>query len=358
MKICFLFNHFQHQDGIARAAIGIANILSESGNFDVTLLPIYIYKTKDRDLLYPNVRVKRFLGFYFKGLSSIVHKISPRLLYKLCVREEYDIEIAFMEGIATMIVAHSIRPQKVRIAWIHNLEAAMKQRELYPFFAKVICVSKYNANKLKGEMPNLNVDFCYNPIDDKEVTRLGNEVADITKNNCITFVSVGRISPEKGFERLLDCVAILKGKGFRFELWLVGDGPQLNALKTKACELGIDDIVTFIGKKKNPHKYTSKADVFICSSYTEGYSTACTEAVILGVPVISTLVPGAEEIISASGCGILAGKDDTSLQEAMEKVLCQPTIIDEWKKTLNITKKRFSMENRKMKLFVLLNNEL
>ena len=105
--------------------------------------------------------------------------------------------------------------------------------------------------------------------------------------------------------------------------------------------------------KKNPHNITSQADCFICSSFSEGYSTACTEAAILGIPIITTNVPGGKEIIDDCECGILTELDDESLKKGIREVLLNPSILDKWKKTLSITRHKFGLENRKKEMKVL-----
>ena len=99
--------------------------------------------------------------------------------------------------------------------------------------------------------------------------------------DCPLFVSVGRHSPEKGYIRLINIIAKLRDEGYKMQLWLIGDGPQHEELVEHCNRLKLNDIVLFTGSTQNPHKYTVKGDVFVCSSYREGYSTACTEAIML-----------------------------------------------------------------------------
>ena len=63
------------------------------------------------------------------------------------------------------------------------------------------------------------------------------------------------------------------------------------------------------------------ADVFVCSSFFEGFSTVVSEAVILGVPVVTTNCTGAKEILGESEYGIVSGLDDESLYMALKSIL-------------------------------------
>ena len=117
----------------------------------------------------------------------------------------------------------------------------------------------------------------------------------------------------------------------------------------------MEDRITFLFEQKNPFKYVSKSDVFVCSSFEEGYSTACTEACILNVPVITTSVGGAEEIINDAQCGLLCGLTDEGLYRALKSVLDNPEIIQEWKEKLKETKRNFFASERVKRLYKIFN---
>ena len=191
-------------------------------------------------------------------------------------------------------------------------------------------------------------------IDDKKVQLQGNKLVDVFNNKCLKLVTVGRLSPEKGYLRLLDTLGKLKKEGFSFEMVFVGDGPQKTELITSCKKNNVDNEVIFVGNQSNPHKYTSKADVFICASHSEGYSTACTEAIMLGIPVITTRVSGAEEIIGDSEAGLVVENSNTGLYEGIKSVLQNPTIVNIWKDTIKTTKSRFSIEARTQRLIKIL----
>lgn len=212
---------------------------------------------------------------------------------------------------------------------------------------KLVCVSKCNAERLAAEIGcSVAVDYNYNPIDEDGVCKQGEEQIDIERSKDLLFVTVGRMSPEKGFERLLNSVKRLKADGYKFSLWLIGDGPLLESLKEQSANLKINDIVTFLGRKVNPHAYTSKSDVFVCSSFAEGYSTVCTEAIMLNIPVISTNVSGAAEIIEEAGCGAVFESTEDAIYYNMKYILDNPHLVEEWKKILMNTKGNFSRERR------------
>lgn len=348
-RISFVFNHFQHQDGVCRSAIALANLLAERNDVSVDLIIIYRFDSKCLSLLSPKVNVKVIIGYYLRGLDKIF-KVVPRIiLYNKYLKNNYDVEIAFQSGTSYEIVSAVEKPSNIlRIGWVHGYDASGQMISLYKQMDKMICVSKHNADRLyhdlNGEVP---VDFCYNPINENYVCELSTEKIDIKKeDNAIQFVTVGRLSLEKGYARLIKVMKKLKNEHYRFSLWIIGDGPEYKSLSNFIINNGMNDCIFLLGSQTNPHKYTAKADVFVCSSYSEGYSTACTEAIILGIPVITTNVSGAEEIISAAQCGIKTELDDESLYIGLKYILDNPLKIIEWKNTIYQTRKEFESKER------------
>lgn len=348
-KICLAFNHFQHQDGVSRSALAIANALAEKGLAEITLVPIYTDEKAFRKLLNPHVKVNHVFGFYFHGMSKIVNKIPLSWINRFAIKDDYDIMIGFQESLPIKCIAASHRSSHAsKFAWMHCYFDWLLPmlRQDYETIGTVICVSRCNAERLHKELPSIKVDYNYNPIDDVQVRKFGEEPIDIQRPEGLLFVTVGRLSPEKGFGRLLDIMKRLKEEGEKFHLWIIGDGPIEAKLKHQCLDLGLQEEVLFLGRQPNPHKYTSKADVFVCSSFIEGYSTACTEAIMLNVPVVTTSVSGAEEIIEEAGCGKMAGMDDDSLYTVLKEVCEKPAMVKDWKAILQETKGRFSAEVR------------
>lgn len=347
-KICLLYNHFQLQDGVNRSAIAIANEMVKRNDVEITLIPLYTFDPECFDYLDKRVIVKKGFGFYFRGLGSIIERfLPPKFLYKWLVNDKYDVNIAFQYGVCEKIIASGTTDRHKSIGWMHGYDEGLVCKQEYLKIGKVVCVSKCNADRLRKEMNNaIEVDFNYNPIDDEKIRIDGNIPIDIERRDCMQFITVGRMSPEKGFGRLLNIAAELKNNGYQFSLWLIGDGPLLPLLKQQCKKLKLEKEVLFLGGKRNPHAYTAKSDVFICSSFSEGYSTVCTEAVMLGVPVVSTCVSGADEIISEAECGLVCGMDDQDLYEALKYCLDNIDIVNAWKNTLRRTRYKFSPSMR------------
>ena len=345
-KICMMYNHFQLQDGVNRSAMAIANELAKRNDVEITLIPIFKFDKECFRYLDKQVVVKPVFRTYFRGFTKIVSKIPSKLMYNIWISDKYDVNIAFQYGQSMRIVSSGVNTKHKSIAWMHCYDEGLLYKREYEKIGNVVCVSQCNAGRLRKELPTINVDYNYNPIDNNSVREQGRQPIPQQRPVCTLFVSVARMSPEKGYDNLLQCVSRLKQDGYIFHLWLVGDGPILRNLIEKAKKLQIEKFVTFWGQQLNPHAFVSKADVYICSSTVEGYSTASTEAIMQEVPVLTTNCSGGEEMIKESECGLLFGMDEESIYSAMKSVLDNPTIINDWKQTLKVTRERFSPNYR------------
>jgi len=345
-RIVFVLNNLQYADGVAKVLVELCNFLDEK-LFDITIIPIYRCDSNFIKLLKPHIHIQKILGFYFRGLDKIVNALPIRFLYQKIVGGNYDIEVAFQYGLATRMIANSTNHNAKHYAWMHGYDEGLTLGKEYPKFDKVFCVSKFNEERLRRESNGtVNVDCCYNIIDESKILEASkDEISEDTSQKPI-FVAVGRQTPEKGFLRLVDVVSRLKKDGYHFTLWLIGDGAEHQQLVDKVSGEKLEDTVKLLGIQSNPHKFTAKADVFICSSFSEGYSTACAESILLGVPVISTAVSGAQEIIDDSQCGMVCQLDDASLYDALKHVLDNPEVISTWKKSLETTKLKFGAAAR------------
>ena len=110
--------------------------------------------------------------------------------------------------------------------------------------------------------------------------------------NELTIGNVARLCYQKNYSFLLDIVKEIKNYGYAVKCLIVGTGPDLEMLKSKAYYLDIMDNIIFVGARSDPESYYCAMDVFICPSHFEGLSIATVEAQATGlVSVVSEGVP-------------------------------------------------------------------
>jgi len=103
-----------------------------------------------------------------------------------------------------------------------------------------------------------------------------------------TFVTVGRLSPEKNQARLIRAFDRIHQEHPDTRLVILGNGPSRAALEELVNELGLPDAVNLVGHLSNPYGVMARADCFVLSSDYEGQPMVLLEALVLGLPVVTT----------------------------------------------------------------------
>ena len=135
-----------------------------------------------------------------------------------------------------------------------------------------------------------------------------------------TFVSVGRLSPEKGHLKLLEAFSVVVESYPEARLIIVGDGPMRRSIEASINRFGIADSVYLAGMRTNPYAIVKNADCFVFSSDYEGQGIAILEALILNMPVVSTDVVGARSVLE-EGLGLLVDDSPLGLADGMLQYL-------------------------------------
>jgi CDP-glycerol glycerophosphotransferase len=135
-----------------------------------------------------------------------------------------------------------------------------------------------------------------------------------------TFVTVGRLSPEKNHERMLRAFDLVHQEDPDTRLVLVGYGPLAEKLQRIAVELGLAQAVTFAGLQRNPFAIMANSDFFVLSSDYEGQPMVIHEARVLGLPVVTTAF-GSVKGAMPEGVGLVVPRDHEALAEGMRAAL-------------------------------------
>lgn len=129
--------------------------------------------------------------------------------------------------------------------------------------------------------------------------------------------SVARLAPQKRFDRLLRAVASLERN---VHLLVAGEGDEAEAIRALAGELGMGERVHLPGFRADVGDLLAAMDVFAVSSDREGMANAMLEAMMAGVPVVSTEVSGAREALDG-GAGVVVGRSESELAGALAALL-------------------------------------
>ena len=137
--------------------------------------------------------------------------------------------------------------------------------------------------------------------------------------------TVGRLVPVKDQATLLEAAALLRREGTQVTVLLAGEGPLSGPLRQKAEALGISADVHLLGHRPDVERVLSALDVFVLPSLSEGLSNTILEAMATGLPVVATLVGGADELVIDSVTGILVPPGaPAQLAAALAGILSDP----------------------------------
>lgn len=130
------------------------------------------------------------------------------------------------------------------------------------------------------------------------------------------FVTVGRLSPEKNHVKLLEAFKQLSQENSDCYLYIIGDGPLRKEIQNKIEILDLNEKVIMMGHIENPSLFLKECDCFILPSTHEGQGLSLIEAMIIGLPVIGTDVPGIKSVLAGSN-GYLAKESVEGIHDAL-----------------------------------------
>lgn len=147
-----------------------------------------------------------------------------------------------------------------------------------------------------------------------------------------TIVSVGRVDANKNHELIIDAFAQIANQYPDYQLFIYGEGDLRQSLLKKVENLGLSDRIKLPGRTGDIAATIREAGVFVLTSNTEGSPNALIEAMMLGLPVISTDCPcgGPAELIQDGVNGLLVPVGDVEkMQEALQKILSDLQFADQ-----------------------------
>lgn len=355
-KILFLI-HDLGQGGAEKVLVNLVNNMDRT-KFDISVTVLFGGGV-NAQFLKPDIHFNAVFPKEVPGNSKLMKLLTPEQLHRLCVKEHYDIEVSYLEGPSARVVS-GCRDEKTKlVSWIHVEQHTMNKlaksfrnqqeaRNCYNRFDRTVCVSEY-----------VYEDFCrilgfgkpccvlYNTVESDRILAMCTEAApELMEDGKIRLVAVGTLKESKGYNRMLRIIKRLKEEGYPIRLYILGVGPERQALENYVLENSLDDSVQFLGYRTNPYKYVSECDLFICASHAEGFSTAATEALIVGTPVCTVEVSGMKEMLGENNeYGIVTENSEDALYQGIKQLLDDPALLSHYKKKAVQRGKIFSTEN-------------
>ncbi len=342
-RILFLI-HDLGQGGAEKVLVNLVNGLNNA-EFDVTVMTLFDIGVNKR-FLSDRIHYKTVFKKAFRGNSHIMKLLRPGTLHRMFVKDKYDIEVSFLEGPSARVISGCNSIETKKVAWIHATQSTARKaassfrsiveaERCYNSFDRIVFVSQGVKQAFTSSLRIATpTEVLYNVNDSETIKRLSLERVFECPflANEFKIICVGKLEHNKGFDRVIKCISRLQKEGHHIHAYFLGVGSKQADLMECAKTNKVENSVTFLGYHTNPYKFISKCDLFVCASYREGFSTATTEALIVGTPVCSTDVAGAREMLGEHNeYGIVTENNDESLYEGIKTLVSDPEKLSMYK---------------------------
>lgn len=331
--------------GAERVLVDLANALCDK--YEITIFTIYAKGELEKQLN-NKIKLKSLYDEAYLELSPLKRKfvvplevlLLKKKIYKKYIKDNYDVEIAFLEGPITRLLSINNKNTK-KIAWIHNditkvfgngLKSKLKKildKRIYSKYDTIVFVSEDNLKKFNKEYKDIRNKYLepikkeviYNYIDKENIIKKAEEKNDIVFNkDRINFVTVARLVEQKGIDRLIEIHSRLIKNGLKHNFYIIGDGPEKEKLEILIKKQKIEETFKLLGKKENPYPYIKKADYFCLLSRFEGYGMVLEEAKILDKPIIITDTAAREAVENYENARIFKNTED-GIYNGLENII-------------------------------------
>ncbi|MBF7071670.1 glycosyltransferase [Aliarcobacter butzleri] len=289
-KIVILINSLE-SGGAERVVSNLLNDFVDRYDCYLILIHKNIFYTLDSRVKILNLNEqKNLLGIKkFLRLPILAYKLS-----KLIKEYKFDQVISFLSRsnyiniLSNILIKHeTIINERAMpsLQYEYGINGKINKiliKTLYPRACLCLSNSYGNMMDLKNNFNVVKIEYIHNLFDIETIEELSKKDIEFQKKR-FTFVTVGRLDSGKNHKLLIEAV-----KDFNADLWIIGDGELKEELKKYINELNLNDKVYLLGKKENPFSFLSKADCFVFSSNYEGFPNVLVEALVCGLPIIST----------------------------------------------------------------------
>lgn len=184
----------------------------------------------------------------------------------------------------------------------------------YSRYKKIISISEGTEAELKKWLNVDANDTRFITINNgTDIKSFRNIQPSVHKDNDLTvkLMMVGRFAQAKDQDTIIRALAQLESK---YHLYLVGDGPRIDACKELATDLHVGDRVHFLGMRGDVPQLVASCDIGIQSSHWEGFGLTAVELMAAGKPVIASRAAGLQQVVEGAGLLFDIG-DDNQLAE-------------------------------------------
>lgn len=224
------------------------------------------------------------------------------------MEENYDVAVCYHIHSPLMLkyVATKVNAAK-KIGWIHNdfsqsgypVQRLKKYLSVYHEF---VAVSETVKNEFLGRCPEYGkiTSVVHNVLDEDEIQKKSLDIPEndtYFSDNRVKILTVGRFTPQKGFDLAIEICRLLREQNANFCWYMIGWGHEEDKYRAMIERYELQDCVTILGERKNPYPYIDQCDVYVQPSRHEAYCMTILEAISLRKPIVCANFAGADEQI-------------------------------------------------------------
>lgn len=267
----------------------------------------------------------RIFRFLFRALEN---QLYSNYIKKEFNNEHFDTAVIYTNRVSELAIK-SINADKF-ITFFHHGSFHREYHDMFGYkeAQKIIVVSEPIKNQIEKAFPRYasKIIVLHNIIDIDYIRKRSLEES-ISLSDGFNIVSCGRLHHDKGFDLAVEACKRLVDDGYTNLHWyVVGEGPESNNLRDLIEEYNASEHFHLLGVKSNPYPYMKVADIFVQSSRIEAFGLTITEALSLGVPVVSTATDGGKEIITDNVNGLLCDVSADSIYRAVKTLIENPEL--------------------------------
>ncbi|GAA4331420.1 hypothetical protein GCM10023149_37220 [Mucilaginibacter gynuensis] len=272
----------------------------------------------------------------YRPLKELIHRLDPKGV--ISIMDPQNLMLCFIKKTSSNFPPITILCQNAPIKNLSSegIRGKIFLRlipKLYKHANQVIAICRGVHDELLQKLKVTSaIEIIYNAGYDPSYKVQSQEpIGDITFSQSIQLIACGRLNKQKGFDVLLDALAIIKDE-IDFNMWILGVGEDKEQLLQQRSALGLENRVHFLGFQSNPYKFFNKAEIFVLSSRWEGFGNVLTEAMICNCAVVSTNCDfGPNEILKHNENGVLCQVESS---EDLAKSLREVILNDKLRKKL------------------------
>lgn len=339
-----------HGGGAERVAVNLAEYWHARG-YEVTLLT---QSDASSDVYVVNPQIRRISTHQFGQTGKLAQFRKIFSIRKVMQQYRPDVVIGIMMSSSVLSIAASLGTGIPVIATEHAHPPSQQmsafwqrlRRWAYPKAAKVLALTQMSADWLQRAIPDCQIGVMPNAIR-WPLQTMAPVVAVHKSAEQKYLLAVGRLHKEKGFDVLLTAFAQLAPHYPHWQLIILGEGGEREALTQQIQTLGLQSRVQMPGRVGNLKDWYAQADLFVLSSHNEGLSNCLQEAMASGVcPVSFDCDTGPREVIRDGIDGVLVRPvaDANALATALAQLMSNEALRQQYAQRAPEVLERFSMD--------------